>query len=421
MRILFLSHYFPPEGNAPASRVYEMAKRWVAAGHKVEVITCAPNVPNGIIYDGYRNRFRQTEFMDGISVTRVWTYIAANEGTIRRIMNYISYMISAVFFALFLKKPDVVVATSPQFFCGWAGVVISRLRRLPFILEIRDLWPDTIVAVGAVQNQRLLSMIRRLEKWMYASATRIVTVGEGYKQKLVEKGVPAHKISIITNGADLTFFQPRPPNKKLLERFGLNGKIICSYVGTLGLCSGLAVVPKAAKILAERKRNELVFLLVGDGATKSALEQMVRSQNLQNVVFAGRQDKALIPEFLSISDVCFAHLQKKDLFKTVLPSKIFEAAAMAKPIILGVEGFAADLVTQAEAGVCVEPENAEQLADAFERLADDVVMRDRLGQSGRAYVAEHFDRDKLADSYLRLIASMADPGYAVDVGTQRTV
>jgi len=152
IRILFLSHYFPPEGNAPASRVYEMAKRWVAAGHKVEVITGVPNVPSGIIYKGYKNRLRQIEFIDGIRVTRVWTYIAANRGKIKRVINYLSYMASAVVAGLFVRKPDVVIATSPQFFCGWAGVFLARIRRVPFVLEIRDIWPSSIVAVGAMRQ-----------------------------------------------------------------------------------------------------------------------------------------------------------------------------------------------------------------------------------------------------------------------------
>lgn len=407
MRILFFTHYFPPEGNAPASRVYELGKRWVRKGHQLHVITCAPNVPNGIVYEGYQNRLLQTEIMDGIMVTRVWTYIAANKGTVKRILNYLSYMISAVLVGLFVKKPDTIIATSPQFFCGWAGLICSRLRRVPFILEIRDLWPETIVTVGAIRNNRTLAILERLEKWMYASANKIVTVGEGYKAKLVEKSVRPDSISIIMSGADLQFFQPRPLNESLKRRLGLNGKFVCAYIGTLGLCSGLAIVPKAARILANKKHNDLVFLLVGDGAIKNELERMSRDQRLENVIFAGRQDKTMIPDFLSISDVCLAHLQKKELFKTVVPSKIFEAAAMEKPIILGVEGFAANLVSQAKAGICIEPENAEQLAYTVEKLAEDPELRISLGQSGRRTVARHFDWDKLAMEYLEITKLVA--------------
>jgi glycosyltransferase involved in cell wall biosynthesis len=407
MRILFFTHYFPPEGNAPASRVYELGKRWVREGHSVHVITCVPNVPNGIVYNGYKNRIVQTEVINGIRTTRVWTYIAANDGTVKRILNYLSYMFSAILAALFVKKPHVIIATSPQFFCGWAGLIYSRLRRIPFILEIRDVWPETIVTVGAIRNSRTLAILERLEKLMYASANKIVTVGEGYKAKLVDKGVRSDSISIIMNGTDLQFFQPRLPNESLKRRFGLDGKFVCAYIGTLGLCSGLAVVPKAARILADKKRNDLVFLLVGDGAIKNELKRMSRDQRLENVIFVGRQDKALIPDFLSISDVCLAHLQKKELFKTVMPSKVFEAAAMEKPIILGVEGFAANLVCQAKAGICIEPENAKQLAYTIEKLAQDPGLRISLGQSGRSAVMKHFNWDILALKYLEIIKCIA--------------
>jgi len=186
MNILFFTHYFPPEGNAPATRVYELCRRWVKAGHTVTVITGVPNVPNGVVYDGYRNRLRQEENVAGIRVIRVWTYLAPNKGKGRRIVNYLSYMFSAILCGMFVKRPDVIIATSPQFFCGWAGAVVSRLRRLPFILEVRDIWPESIEAVGAMSNRSLLRFLERLELRLYAAADHIVTVGEGYKQKLME-------------------------------------------------------------------------------------------------------------------------------------------------------------------------------------------------------------------------------------------
>ena len=188
MHVLFFSHYFPPEGNAPASRTYENCRRWVAAGHRVTVITCVPNQPDGVAYAGYRNRLRQREQLDGIEVVRVWTYLAANRGTVRRVANYVSYMLSALLFSLFLPRPDIVVATSPQFFCGWAGVIAAHVRRVPLVLEIRDLWPDSIAAVAALRNQALLGFLEQLESWLYQAADHIVTVGEGYREELLRKG-----------------------------------------------------------------------------------------------------------------------------------------------------------------------------------------------------------------------------------------
>ncbi len=400
MRILFFTHYFPPEGNAPASRTHENCKRWVRRGNKVTVITCAPNVPDGVVYDGHKNKLYQSENVDGIHVIRVWTYIAANKGTIRRIMNYVSYMFSAVFVSLFLKKPDLIIATSPQFFCGWAGVIVSRLRRIPFILEIRDIWPESIVAVGALGNKRLLRILEWLELKMYLGAKHIVTVGKGYKQKLIEKGVQTNDISVITNGFDGEIFHPQQPDENIRQHYNLDHEFVCSYIGTIGMACGLDVVLRAAKLLKNKQRNDIKFLLIGSGAVKAQLQQQALEENLDNIVFVGRQDKHFIPGFLSITDACLVHLKKTEIFKTVLPSKIFEAAAMAKPIILGVEGFAAKFVKQANAGICIEPENAEQLAQSVENLADDPELCQSLGQAGRKYVLKHNDRDSLANEYL---------------------
>ena len=408
MKILFFSHYFPPEGNAPASRTYENCKRWVKAGHSVTVVTCAPNCPSGMVYEGYRNRFRrQREEIDGIEVVRVWTYIAANKGTVRRIVNYLSYMFSAVWVSLFLPKPDIIISTSPQFFNGWAGVIASRLRRVPFILEIRDIWPESIQAVGALQSGMLVRLLEWLEIRMYAAAKHIVTVGEGYKQRLLEKGVPEGKISIIMNGVDRELFYPREPDESLKGKLGLEGKFICSYIGTIGMASALDVVLRAGEILTAKKRNDIFFLMIGDGAVREDLENDVSKLALENVIFTGRQDKGLIPNFLSISDACLVHLKKTDLFATVMPSKIFEIAGMRRPIIMGVGGFAAQIVEAAKAGIIIEPENEQELVAAVEQLAGDPQLGERYGKAGEAYIVERYDREKLAQEYLEVIATKA--------------
>jgi glycosyltransferase involved in cell wall biosynthesis len=403
MKILFLTHYFPPEGNAPANRVYELCKRWVRDGDEVHVITGVPNVPSGIVYEGYKNRLVQTEIMDGIKTTRVWTFIAANKGKTKRILNYLSYMFSAGLVGLFTHKPDIVIATSPQFFCGWAGVFTSRLRRVPFILEVRDLWPDSIVAVGAMRNGLLLRLLKWLEGKLYAAAHEIVTVGEGYEEELIRKDVQAAKISIIPNGVDREVFYPRFAEEKIRREYGLGHEFVCSYVGTIGMASGLDVVLKVAKLLKDRQRHDIKFLLIGTGAVADELQQQADQQNLDNIVFLGRRDRRLIPSILSISDACLVHLKKARIFETVLPSKIFEASAMAKPIILGVEGCAADLVRKANAGICIESENAEQLFSAVVKLADDPVLRQTLGQAGREYIVKHYDRDVIAKDYQNVI------------------
>jgi glycosyltransferase involved in cell wall biosynthesis len=409
MHILFFSHYFPPEGNAPASRTYENCKRWIRLGHRVTVITCAPNVPDGVVYKGYRNKLYKKEVIDGIDVIRVWTFITANKGTIRRIINYISYMFSSVFFSLFVRKPEVIIATSPQFFCGWAGLIASRMRHKPFVLEIRDIWPDSIVAVGAMRNKTLLRILEWLELKMYNAAEHIVTVGNGYKEKLIEKGIREEYISVITNGFDSEIFFPRQSNEKISRIYKPNHEFICAYVGTIGMACGLEVVLLAAERLKKYKRNNIKFLLVGSGAVKERLQKQAIESGLDNVVFVDRQDKNNIPDFLSITDACLVHLKKTELFKTVLPSKIFEAAAMAQPIILGVEGYAAQFLKEANAGICIEPENAEQLAQAVMYLADNPKICKSLGKSGYEYVTKYYNREQLANKYIDMITYLRNP------------
>jgi UDP-N-acetylmuramyl pentapeptide phosphotransferase/UDP-N-acetylglucosamine-1-phosphate transferase/glycosyltransferase involved in cell wall biosynthesis len=406
--VLFFTHYFPPEGNAPANRVHALCRHWLRGGESVRVVTCAPNVPDGKVYDGHRNALWQWDRVDGIATLRVWTYLAPNKGTARRIANFLSYLASASIAGLLMRRPDVVIATSPQFFCGWAGVIVSWLRGVPFILEIRDIWPESIATVGAMRNGRLLRLLEALERRMYAAATHIVTVGEGYRDELCRKGVPSAKITVIPNGVDQEVFQPRRADAALRARWGLDGRFVCAYVGTIGMASGLDVVLRAAAQLAARQRHDIHFLIAGDGAVREELEAEAARAGLSNVTFTGRLDKALIPALLASVDVALVHLKKRDLFTTVMPSKIFEAAAMAKPIILGVEGYAAELVQRAGCGICIEPENEAELIAAVEQLIDTPAFGATLGRAGRDYFVRRFDRAALAGDYLELIRRLRD-------------
>jgi glycosyltransferase involved in cell wall biosynthesis len=409
VRILVLSHYYPPEVNAPAQRTYEHCVRWAKAGHDVTVITCAPNCPGGVVFAGFKNRFRrQVEQSDGVRVIRVWTYLAPNAGTVRRVVNFLSYLVSAVLATLRLPRPDVVVATSPQFFCGWAGVIVSRLKRAPFVLEIRDIWPESIETVGAIRNRPLLRCLEWLERRMYLAARHIVTVGEGYRAKILAKADVHDRISVITNGVDLRFFVPAQPDPRFLHMWDLEGKFVCSYVGTIGMAHGLNVVLEAARILQAKGRRDIAFCLVGDGALRKQLEQQSARDNLRGlVVFTGMQPKEEIPAILASSDACLIHLRKSDLFTTVMPSKIFETMAMARPIIMGVCGEARDIVMDAGAGIAMEPDSATSLVEAVETLADDREFASRQGRAARDYVAARFNRELLAARFLELLESIA--------------
>jgi hypothetical protein len=319
-------------------------------------------------------------------------------------------MLSAIIAGLFLRRPDVYIATSPQFFCGIAGAVLKVLKGRPFILEIRDIWPESIAAVGAVKTRWILRVLEWLEQWMYRRATRIVTVGDGYKLQLVERGVPAEKIGVVTNGVDTDLFRPRDPVPEIRKRHGLDSQFICAYVGTIGMASGLDIVLRAADQMKRAGCKDVVFMLVGDGAVLKDLRNEARDMGLDNVIFTGRLAKQEIPLYLATVDACLIHLRKRDLFRYVLPSKIFEAGGMGRPIILGVEGCAADLVRQMGAGILIEPENDKQLIDAVRKLADDPAICRQFGRAGHDFVIRNYNRDKLSADYLAILADVVALG-----------
>jgi glycosyltransferase involved in cell wall biosynthesis len=405
MHILFLTHYFPPEVNAPASRTYENTKRWVRAGHKVTVITCAPNHPNGVVYPGYENKWRQWDENDGVRVLRVKSYLSANKGVGNRSLNYFSYLLSAVAFCRMVKRVDLVVSTSPQFFCGLSGYFVSRLHRCPWVVEIRDLWPESIHAVGAVRGRGVIGLLERIERFLYQKPDHIVALTPAFKRHIAARGIPPEKIDIVTNGADLEQFSPLPKRNGFRERHGLNGKFIAAYVGTHGMAHALETILEAAKRL--EGQPEIRFLLVGDGAERENLLKRKEELGLKNVLMLPQQKKEQVPEILAASDACLVLLRKTELFKTVIPSKIFEAMAMERPIILGVDGQAREIVEQSGGGVFVEPENSGRLAETVLKMSRDSAGTELIGKEGGRFVRQHYDRDKLASRYLDVLRSVA--------------
>lgn len=402
MRILFLSHYFPPEVNAPASRTYEHCRQWVKDGHEVTVVTCVPNHPQGTVYEGYRNKLIQWENQDGISVVRLWTYVTANEGFLKRTVNYISFMVAAILSVPFLPGYDITLSTSPQFFNGLAGYVVSRLKRTPWILEIRDLWPDSIVAVGAITNRTIIGLLEALELFAYRRADHIVVVTDSFKTTIQAKGIGKQKITVIKNGVDSSLYsRPTDNPASLAAQIGVEGKFVASYMGTHGMAHHLETVLEAAYAL--REWRDIVFLLVGSGAERDRLLSMKDSMHLSNVVMLDQQPKTAMPHFWSLSNVSLILLKKSELFKTVIPSKIFESMAMERPIILGVEGESRELLRCAEAGVSIEPENAKELADQVLNLYQNPRRCQELGSNGRKYVLENFDRLVLAKRFADLM------------------
>lgn len=409
MKIMFLSHYYPPEVNAPASRTSEHCRAWAKLGHDVTVVTCAPNHPNGKVYPGFKNKLFQSEMVDGVRVIRLWTYMAANEGFLRRTLNYVSYLVAVTLAVPRLPKTDVVVSTSPQFFCGLAGLSVRTLKRIPWVLEVRDLWPESIVTVGAMNKGLAVRSLEAVERFAYRAADYIVPVTDSFVHHIAERGGDPRRMTIIKNGVDLALFQQDPDGAARIRReLGLEGKFIAAYVGTHGMAHGLDVILDAAERLRHDPR--IVFLLVGDGAERAGLLERRAARNLDNVLIAGQRPKQDMPAIWTATGVSLILLRRNDLFRKVIPSKMFEAMAMRRPIILGVEGESCALLQSANAGIPIPPQDAEALTAAILKLANDPAYAASLAQSGETFVRANFDRSELASRYAAALETAADGG-----------
>lgn len=410
MRILYLSQYFPPEMGAPAARVFELSREWVRLGHEVEVLTGFPNHPTGVVPPEYRGELWRRERVDGIDVLRAPIYAAPNRDLARRSANYLSYALSASLVGpLLARRPDVLIATSPQFLTGVAGFWLSRLFRCPFVFEVRDLWPRSIVAVGALpESSPLVRGLEVVEQALYRAADRIVVVTDSFLDEIAAHGIDRAKLAVVKNGVDLELFCPMPKENAQRQRFGLSGKFVATYVGTHGLAHGLGTILDAAERLRDDPR--FAFLLVGEGAEKAVLKARAASLGLANVRFVDQQPRAVIAEIVAASDVCLVLLRGKELFKSVIPSKIFEFMGGGRPILMGVEGEARALLEESGGGVCFPPEDAGALVARLRELALDPTRLEALGRAGRAHVEENFSRPALAQRYLEILRGLTQRG-----------
>jgi glycosyltransferase involved in cell wall biosynthesis len=357
----------------------------------------------GKAYPGYKNRFYQVEDKDGIRAIKVWTYITANEGFIKRTWNYVFYMKMAILTSIFAAKADVVISTSPQFFNGLAGYFVSRLKRKPWILEIRDLWPESILTVGAIKNRTVIRMLEYLEMFAYRKAEQIVVVTNAFKTYMIEKGINSDKIHVVTNGVNLEFFRPEQKNSELAKELGVTNKFVAAYVGTHGMAHHLDTILEAAQ---QCSNPDIVFLMVGDGAERERLIQAKQKMGLDNVVMVRQLAKEKMPALWSITDVSLVLLKKSALFHSVIPSKIFESMAMQCPIILGVEGESKEIIDEANSGICIEPESSDELLAAIQKLYNDEDMRSQMGANGRNLVSEKYNRQSLAAKLEKIISRL---------------
>ena len=406
MHILFLSDNFPPEVNAPASRTYEHCREWVLSGAQVTVITCAPNFPRGKVFDGYHNRLWQSEVIEGIRVIRVWSYIAANEGFIRRILDYISFMVSATLATFFVRKVDVVVGTSPQFFTACAAWVVGGLKRVPWVFELRDIWPESIKAVGAMKDSLAIRFLERLELFLYRHATCIVTVTHTFKKTLIQRGIDGNKIQVVTNGVDLNHFIPQEKDSDLVHQLGLHKRFVAGYIGTHGMAHGLETLLDAAEIIQSKKDAEDVSILfLGNGAKKAELVASAQSRGLSNVIFLDSTSKGDVTRYWSLLDVSIIHLRKTELFASVIPSKLFECMGMGIPVLHGVAGESAEIVLTEQVGEVFESDNPAQLVKLLLDLKINPSQIERYRKNG-IDAARRYDRKHLAAKMLVILRGL---------------
>jgi glycosyltransferase involved in cell wall biosynthesis len=389
--------------NAPANRLHEHARQWVTDGHEVTVITGVPNHPTGRLFPGYANRWLQEEQVDGIRVLRTWMYLTPNKGFVRRIVNYVLFMVTATLASFRAGSPDLVVATSPQFFCGLAGMIVSRIKRRPFVLEVRDLWPDSIVQLGQLRSPRIIRALEAIETLLYRSAAGIVVNTSAFREHIEARGVDPERIELVYNGIDPVLFHPRKPDAELLREHALENRFVVTYIGTLGLAHGLHTILEAAAGLRDSPRIQ--FVLIGDGAERDRLEQEIHEQGLDNVKLLGLRPRAEMPAWIASSDLLLVTLRDLPVFRTVIPSKLFEFLAQERPVVLAApNGEIRSLVEEVDVGLVIEPEQPEALAQAVKRAMDEPEEAVARARRGLEWIRAGFQRDALAR---RMAAFMA--------------
>lgn len=407
MRITFLCQYFPPEMGAPSARTFEHARHWASLGHDVTVITGFPNHPTGIIRPEYRGSFVKRERVEGIDLLRTWVYCTANKGFFKRILNFLSFFFSSLILgAAMTRRPDVVVGTSPQFFCAVAAYCLSLIKRAPFVFEVRDIWPQSAVELGVLKNRWAILALEAIEMHLYRRAALIIPVAESTRDYLVAKGIPSEKIKVIPNGVDLRYLSSAVAKpSEIRQRLGLQDKFVVSYIGTHGMSHALDVALNAARVFSSED-EKLHFLFVGEGAEKEKLKQMAAEWQLKNVTFVDEQSREALLSYYRLSDVSLVPLKRLPIFKKVLPSKLFELMGTGCPVICSVEGEAARLVARAEAGLCIEPENVEALVDGINLLRANRQLCQKLSANGQQFVKKHYQRSMLAEKYLAILQNI---------------
>ena len=405
MKIGLVSHYFWPELGAPSARLLEMGRVWAARGHEVVAVTNFPNHPTGIVPPEYAGRRFMIEQVQGIRVARCRTYATPNRGFVKKTLGHLYFMLQSVLQGRApLQGADVVVASSPTLFAAVGAWWLARGLRTPFVIEVRDLWPGIFTELGVIRQRWLIRVLEGLELFLYRRSAAIVAVTHGFASNITGRGIDAGKVQVIPNGVDLDAFTPGTPDDALLARLGLEGKFVVLYCGAHGISHALARILEVAERLSGE--GHIHFLFVGEGAEKEGLEAIARAKGLINVAFHAAVAREQVAAFYRSAEVCLVPLRDVPLFRSFIPSKMFEILACGRPIVASVAGEAAEILSASGAALVTPPEDVGAIAAAITRLATQPELRRDLAAHGRPFVASHYDRAVLAERYAALLESL---------------
>lgn len=406
-RVVFLTHYFPPEVCSPSIRTFEQCKCWLSR-REVTVITNFPNHPGGKLYPGYRKKFVFKEEVDGIHVLRLWTLPAPEGRPFLKFLSFLVYMLLSSLFVISHRKDyDLLIAETPQFFCGISGLIIKKFTRLPFILDLGDLWPESAAACGTINGKMLLKMLGSLEDRLYTAADRILPSTRSFKDKLISKGVSPAKIEVLLSSVAIEKFSYREDIINEDLRCYLKSGFNVGYAGSIGRAESLMVLVDAASIL---KYTDVKFMVIGDGCQKGEMVREIRRRNLTNIRVFPFQTQGQILSIMEKFDLVCVHLKAEEFFKSVIPLKLLEGMAMKKPILMGIQGEAGEIVKKAGCGLPFIPEDPLDLASKVLDLRNspaDVLFK---GLRGYEYVAANFDINRKAEQFLNLQDRLLETG-----------
>ena len=403
MHILLIHQAFVSPEEAGGTRHYELASHCVKQGHKFTIVASDLSYLSGKRAVKERKLISKQN-LRGIKVLRSFTYPSLHRSFIWRVFSFISFMLTSIWAAMKADRPDLVMGTSPPIFQAVSAGLVAKIKRCPFLLEIRDLWPEFAIDMGVLTNPVLIKLSRWLEKFLYARATHILVNSPAYRDYLIKKGIESDKIAFISNGVDTNIFNGNANGDSVRHEIGLNEKFVVTYAGALGLANDIQTILRAAERLQENDR--ICFLLVGDGKERRNLESTARKMNLKNVIFSGSRSKADMPGILAASDVCTATLQNIPMFTTTYPNKVFDYMAAGKPTILAIDGVIRNVIESSNGGVFVQPGNDEAFAKAVQELEKDRAKANEMGKAARQYVVKHFDRKQQAKQFIELVENL---------------